>query len=258
MICLGFLSLNEMLRSVMFLKSTLFKRTFLALLIPITTVNAEIIIHGTRAIYPSDAREITLQVSNNGNNPALVQVWIDEGDAKSTPDQSKAPFMITPPISRVDAQKGQSLRITSLPKASELSKTQESLFWLNILDIPPKPSQKGEQVVPDNFLQLAIRSRIKFFYRPSSIKQDVSVAPEKLLWSNAGSNLNIKNPTPFFITLTSIFQNQAGRKVDLLSEGLMLAPNSEQKVALKGTDLAKMTFTSINDYGGRVENTVKF
>lgn len=56
-------------------------------------------------IYPSDSREITLQVSNNGNNPALVQAWIDEGDAKSTPDQSKAPFMIAPPISRVEAKK---------------------------------------------------------------------------------------------------------------------------------------------------------
>ena len=52
---------------------------------------AEIVIHGTRVIYPSDAREVTLQVSNNGSKPALVQAWIDEGDPKSTPDQSKSP-----------------------------------------------------------------------------------------------------------------------------------------------------------------------
>ncbi|HCU41437.1 MAG TPA: pilus assembly protein, partial [Acinetobacter nosocomialis] len=63
--------------------------------------HAEIVIHGTRVIYPSDAREVTLQVSNNGSKPALVQAWIDEGDPKSTPDQSKVPFMIAPPISRV-------------------------------------------------------------------------------------------------------------------------------------------------------------
>ncbi len=43
---------------------------------------AEIVIHGTRVIYPSDAREVTLQVSNNGSKPALVQAWIDEGDQK--------------------------------------------------------------------------------------------------------------------------------------------------------------------------------
>ena len=49
--------------------------------------------------------EVTLQVSNNGSKPALVQAWIDEGDPKSTPDQSKVPFMIAPPISRVEATK---------------------------------------------------------------------------------------------------------------------------------------------------------
>ena len=59
--------------------------------------HAEIILHGTRVIYPSDAREVTLQVSNNGSKPSLVQAWIDDGDPKSTPDQSKVPFMITPP-----------------------------------------------------------------------------------------------------------------------------------------------------------------
>ena len=120
-----------------------FQKSLIACLIPFSCANAEIIIHGTRVIYPSDAREITLQVSNNGNKPSLVQAWIDEGDAKSTPDQSKAPFMITPPISRVEASKGQSLRISALPQTSTLSKTQETLYWLNILDIPPKPTTKN-------------------------------------------------------------------------------------------------------------------
>ncbi|BAP36088.1 molecular chaperone [Acinetobacter guillouiae] len=242
----------------MFLNHSFLKKGLLAFLIPFGAANAEIIIHGTRVIYPSDAREITLQVSNNGNNPALVQAWIDEGDAKSTPDQSKAPFMITPPISRVEAKKGQSLRITSLPNANELSKTQETLFWLNILDIPPKPSAKDQNVVPDNFLQLAIRSRIKFFYRPAGLKEDVALAPEKLQWSNNGTQLTVKNPTPFHITLTSIMQDQSGKRVDLISQGLMLKPFSDGTVSLKNSNVAKMTFTTINDYGGRVERNIKF
>ena len=89
----------------MSLKQFVYKTCLAALLMPVSLANAEIIIHGTRAVYPSDAREITLQLSNDGKSPSLVQVWIDEGDPKSTPDQSKAPFIITPPISRVEAQK---------------------------------------------------------------------------------------------------------------------------------------------------------
>ncbi|MGE8572422.1 MAG: molecular chaperone [Acinetobacter amyesii] len=238
-------------------KPSLFKTALLAGLFPFTAANAEIIIHGTRVIYPSDAREITLQVSNNGNKPSLVQAWIDEGNASSTPDQSQAPFMITPPISRVDSQKGQTLRISALPKAGSLSKTQETLYWLNILDIPPKPTAKNVNDVPENFLQLAIRSRIKFFYRPSELKDDVSTAPSNLQWSVQGNQLNVKNPTPFHITLTSINQDNAGKRIDLTNEGLMLKPFSEDHVALKTANTSKMVFTSINDYGGRVELPIK-
>ncbi len=238
-------------------KFPIFKTGILACLLPLTAVNAEIIIHGTRVIYPSNAREITLQVSNNGNKPALVQAWIDEGDAKSTPDQSQAPFMITPPISRVDGNKGQTLRIVALPKSGSLSKTQETLYWLNILDIPPKPSVKNVDGVPENFLQLAIRSRIKFFYRPSEIKDDSATAPMKLQWFVQGNQLKVKNPTPFHITLTNINQDDMGKRVDLISEGLMLKPFSEDRITLKSSNTSKMVFTSINDYGGRIEFPIK-
>lgn len=219
--------------------------------------HAEIILHGTRVIYPSDAREITLQISNNGSKPSLVQAWIDEGDAKSTPDQSKVPFMITPPISRVDPNKSQSLRITALPNAAQLNQTQETIYWLNVLDIPPKPTANSKETVPDNFLQLAIRSRIKFFYRPAGIKADANLAAEKLQWSKQGQSLTVKNPTPFHITMTAVYQQNAGKPIDLLPKGLMLSPFSEDKVQLKTANTEKMSFISINDYGGRIEHQIK-
>lgn len=222
-----------------------------------SNTQAEIVIHGTRVIYPSDAREVTLQISNNGEKPSLVQAWIDEGDPKSTPGQSKVPFIISPPISRVEASKGQTLRITALPNASQLDQKQETVLWLNVLDIPPKPTSKIIQTVPDNFLQLAIRSRIKFFYRPASIKDDANLAATKLQWTKVGRTLAIKNPTPFYITMTSIFQNAGDKKVDLLPQGLMIKPFSEDKVQLKNDNFQNMSFVNVNDYGGRVENPIK-
>lgn len=240
----------------MSLKHLFYKGCLLALLTPVSLVNAEIIIHGTRAVYPADAREVTLQLSNDGESPSLVQVWIDEGDPKSTPDQSKAPFVITPPISRVEAQKGQFIRITSLPTVNELSQTEETLFWLNVLDIPPKPSAKDKSAGPDNFLQLAVRSRIKFFYRPSGLKQRVAQAPEKIQWSGEGTNLLAKNPTPFHITISSISQENSETDVEILSNGLMLAPFSEKNISLNSPQTQNMTFTTINDYGGRVSHKI--
>lgn len=239
------------------------KRTFLLGMVifsAITTTasQAEIILHGTRVIYPSDAREVTLQLSNNGTKPSLIQAWIDDGDPQSTPDQSKLPFMITPPISRVEGGKSQTLRITALPNATQLNQKQETVLWLNVIDIPPKPTSTSKNDVPDNFLQLAIRSRVKFFYRPTAIKEDINVAADKLQWIRSGQQLVVKNPSPFYITMTAIYQKNGTQNVDLLPQGLMLKPFSEDTVQLKGHDLQNMSFVNINDYGGRTERTIKF
>lgn len=237
----------------------LLKAGLMALLIPFTAANAQIILHGTRAIYPSDAREITLQLSNDGDKPSLVQAWIDEGNPDTTPDKSKAPFVITPPITRVEAGEGQALRISKLPTTESLSKDRETLFWLNVLDIPPKPA-KNDKAAPENYLQLAIRSRIKFFYRPDSIKADRSLAPKSLSWTAKGNQLTVNNPTPFYITLTSIVQQKKDSdQAIVLSDGIMLAPFSEQKISVNGSsiNIKDIKFTTINDYGGRVESTVE-
>lgn len=220
---------------------------------------AEIILHGTRVIYPSNAKEVSLQLSNDGTRPALVQAWLDEGDPQSTPDQIKLPFIITPPVSRVEPTKGQTLRISALPNSNQLNQNQESMYWLNVLDIPPRPNPSTTATdVPDNFLQLAIRSRIKFIYRPASIKQDINIAPEKLEWHQVGTTLIVKNPTPFFITITSVFDNIDQQRKDLTPKGLMLSPFSEQNITLQAaTPLRKPGFTTINDYGGRIEQTIK-
>jgi len=223
--------------------------------------HAEIILHGTRVIYPSDAREVSLQLSNNGTTPSLVQAWIDDGNSKSTPDESNVPFIITPPISRVEPTKGQTLRITALPSASQLNQNKENIFWLNVLDIPPKPEGKKQvnnEPLPNNFLQLAIRSRIKFFYRPANLKENSDTFSEKIQWVKNGETLLIKNPTPFYITMSSIFQEVNHQKIDLLKQGLMLSPFSEDQIKLKNSNITNMSFVYINDYGGRIEQTIKF
>lgn len=225
-----------------------------------TTAHAEIVLHGTRVIYPSDAREVSLQLSNNGTAPSLVQAWIDDGNAKSTPDESNVPFIITPPISRVEPTKGQTLRITALPNASQLNQNKESVFWLNVLDIPPRPEgkkQENNEVLPNNFLQLAIRSRIKFFYRPVNLKETIDISSEKIQWTKNEETLHIKNPTPFHITISSIFQEVNGKKIDLLKQGLMLSPFSEDQIKLKNSNINNMSFIYINDYGGRIEQKIK-
>nr|WP_233341416.1 fimbria/pilus periplasmic chaperone [Escherichia coli]UGK56294.1 hypothetical protein [Escherichia coli]UGK56691.1 hypothetical protein [Escherichia coli] len=61
-------------------------------------------------------------------------------------------------------------------------------------------SEKNEG---QNVLQLAIRSRFKFIYRPAGLGNR-DAAAEKLTLTASGSSLAINNPTPFYITVSRI------------------------------------------------------
>lgn len=139
---------------------------FIGLIISFEIFANNIIVNGTRFIYTENEKEITISMNNTADRPALAQVWLDNGDSKQTPEMIKTPFQITPPVSRLEEKGGQVLRI-KLTDTNGIPKDKESLWWLNILDIPP--AIKSSKTSVDNSLQLAIRSRFKFIYRPEGL-----------------------------------------------------------------------------------------
>jgi chaperone protein EcpD len=217
---------------------------------------SSVVITGTRVIYPADKKEVTVKLNNNGAKPVLVQSWIDEGDAASTPSNSSAPFVISPPVSRVDAAKGQSLRLmfTGAPLASD----KESVFWLNVLEIPVKAT--GEQ----NMLQMAFRSRIKVFYRPADLPGTPTAAIEALQWKvvaqkNGTYGLQAYNPTAFYVSQSDLALVNGGQRVP--SEAGMVAPGETHTFALPGLKSmpgpgANVEYSAINDYGALVPTRV--
>ena len=187
-----------------------------------------------------------------GAQPALVEAWIDSGDPASTPDTAKVPFLITPPLFRMNAGKGQSLRIvyTNQPLPAD----RESLFWLNVLEIPPKPtSGPGEA---KNTLQFAVRSRLKLFFRPASLTGDPIAAPQQVTWKVVADGsayaLEAHNPTPYHVTFSKLSLTVDG-VVHALDNG-MVAPMSSLRLPIKGLDHVPGTqsvvdYTSLNDFG---------
>lgn len=218
---------------------------------------ADIVIGGTRVVYPADAREVSVQLTNNGDSPSLVQAWVDSGDPNTSPETSDAPFVLFPPISRVEPATGQVLRL-SFTGDTSLPRDRESLFWLNVLDVPPTP-QAG-QSAPDNFLQLAFRSRIKLFYRPDGLPGRANSAPESLSWrlsQDAGGQRVLvgTNPTPYHVNMTRVELRAGDSSLPLEIGDGMLPPMGSVSFSLPPsvpftpTDVG---IVSINDYGGRV------
>lgn len=216
---------------------------------------AAVVITGTRLVYPADQKEITVKLNNNGTLPALVQSWIDTGSVESTPTSSKAPFLLSPPVARIDPTKGQSLRV--LFTGAPLAQDKESVFWLNVLEIPPKPEAGADL----NTLQMAFRSRIKLFYRPVGLPGNPNEAIEQVQWqlvtARDGQGLALKayNPSAFHVSLIEldlVAGNQRYR-----SEDGMVGPGETRQFALPTlkampSSQAQVEFSAINDYGALV------
>ncbi|WP_343551203.1 fimbria/pilus periplasmic chaperone [Pantoea sp.] len=199
---------------------------------------ASIVITGTRVIYHQEDKEVSVQLKNVGSAPVLIQSWVDNGDANATPETIQSPYVITPPVNRVDAAKGQTLRL-SLTNATGFAHDRESVSWLNVLEIPAKGKEKQDL----NTLQMAFRSRIKLFYRPAGLQGDPNEAVKSLSWSVSGGQLKATNPTPFNVSLVTITVN--GKTID----ADMVPPLSSLNFKINAGAGAKISGDYVNDYG---------
>jgi len=219
---------------------------------------ASVVVGATRVIFPAQDGEVTVRLTNDNAKPALVEAWMDRGNLKSTPDTVDAPFLITPPLFRMEAHKDQSLRI--LAASPTLPADRESIFWLNVLEIPPKPTTA--ETLGKNTLQFAIRSRLKFFYRPDHLTGDPLKAPAQLTWkmvaTDGGFALEVKNPTPYYITISELSLDSGGKHYE--ADNGMVDPMGSLRLSVKGLTTAPsagthVAFDTINDYGASASYT---
>lgn len=224
----------------------------MALCLSAPQAQANVLIGGTRVVFPAKDGEVTVRLTNDNDHPVLVESWIDRGDVHSTPESVDVPFLITPPLFRMEPKKEQSLRVVFTHE--QLPADRESLFWLNVLEVPPKPT--GPQAEGQNLLQLALRSRLKLFYRPTGLQGDPLKAPGALTWKivadGKGVALEAHNPTPYHVTISELSVASGGNNVG--AEIGMVAPLSDLRLPLHGNSQkpaagSVVSFSAINDYG---------
>lgn len=213
---------------------------------------ANVVITGTRVVYPAQNKEIGIQLNNVGNSPALLQAWIsDANDDRTTP----TPFVITPPIFRMDGKKQQTLRV--IYTHEPLAQDRETLFYFNLLDIPPVPEM--DESAPQNYLQFSLLSKLKFFYRPKNLKPAIEKSYNYLTATKNGSALTINNPTPYHMTVSNVALLANKDDVEPLittNDTPMIKPFEQATITLDSTastnlaTVAKLTL--INDYGGEI------
>lgn len=220
--------------------------------------HAGVVVDGTRVVYPAAKREVTINISNSSSAPSLVQAWLDAGDPHAKPGDAKVPFVLTPPLFRLDPTKVQSLRLVYTH--DPLPADRESLFWLNVLDIPPRAAANADA---PNQLELAFRHRMKVFFRPAGLAGSAADAPGRMTWkllSKDGKLVGIQasNPGPYHVSMTRVIVTLAGQPVTVAAE--MVDPfasrsfNLPEPVAAPSSPVA-LEYWFVNDYGGNVKAT---
>lgn len=200
---------------------------------------AGVVIGGTRFVFAEHQKALSLSLRNTSDQPWLVNIRVLNGGdwPGSLPASAgNVPLMVTPPLFSLKSRGENNVRIISTN--SNLPKDRESLFTLSVASIPS--GRPG----PDS-VQLAVRSRLKLFWRPDGLKGSPDNAYRQLRWQITPSGLMVSNPTPYYVTVFKL--NVDGQAVDNAG---VVAPFSDRHTPwCKGKTVCPLRWQSINDYG---------
>ncbi|HGF2897665.1 TPA: fimbria/pilus periplasmic chaperone [Escherichia coli] len=200
----------------------------------------------TRVIYNPSGNGSTLSVYNNQDYPMLVQSEVLAEDRKG-----KAPFVVTPPLFRLDGLQSSRLRIVRT--GGVFPEDRESLQWLCVKGIPPKSGDrwaddKNRNKADDRVslqMNFSVNSCIKLIIRPDSVKGHPEDVAGNVVWQKRGNKLIGTNPTPFYINLSEL--SVGGKKVESRH---YIAPFSTYEYDIPVSTAGNVYWKVITDYGG--------
>ncbi|EPF13847.1 Chaperone protein fimC precursor [Cedecea davisae] len=188
----------------------------------------------TRVIYPADAKQTSLAITNSDPKERfLVNSWV-ENDL----GQKDKSFVVTPPLFVSEAKSENTLRIIYV--GPQLPGDRESIFWMNVKAIP---SVDKNSVEGKNVLQLAILSRIKLFVRPKNLQMQPEDAVKQIRFARSGQYLKISNPSPYYVSLVNL--KLGNEKLP----NTMVAPKNSTQVVVPSGVQGAVSFQTVNDYG---------
>ncbi|CAD6023602.1 putative fimbrial chaperone protein [Escherichia coli CE516] len=207
----------------------------LVMLLSSQTAFASLSADQTRYIFRGDKDSLTVTITNNNKEHTFGgQAWLDNIVEKDT----RPTFVATPSFFKVAPGGQQALRI--IMASDHLPTDKESVYWLNIQDIPPAMEGSG--------LAIALRSKLKLFYRPKALIEGRKGAEQGLSVQERSGTTVLVNSTPYIFAIGSLL-DEKGKKLavnqDAAQKLLMFMPGDE--IAIPSLKVAKVE--SLDDYG---------
>ncbi|UVZ93284.1 fimbrial biogenesis chaperone [Enterobacter hormaechei] len=195
-------------------------------------------------------KEVTFSVINTGDQPALIQLWIDNDQIHERPEKINTPFVILPPIFKVGSNETRTVLVKRIDSSEGVTPNSELLYWLNVLEIPPKVTKFDNR----NEMQMAIRTRVKLFFRPSlaedyTTDQSIEKLTYEIITRNGDKLLRLLNKSPIHVTLLKV-RTDSGIIYDSLQNDGLINPFSFIDISLKNDEtINSFEIYWVDDFG---------
>ena len=220
---------------------------------------ASVTMLGTRIIYDGGAKSTDVQLRNKDSFPYVITAWFDDGNPESGPQTlTTAPFIVTPPVFRIQPGAGQVVRVVFTGNGA-LPQDRESLFWFNFMQVPPANVADAADGRKQNGILVMLRNRVKLLYRPAGLDGD----PQKMLQHlqvsretrKGSTGIVVANNQPFHVTLTAVRPSGKAARNLAANKDVIIPPFSQHFFPFAGITPARIkniSVTLIDDQGARV------
>ena len=207
-----------------------------------SSVYAGLKMNKTRYIYNEGQGDITVKIVNDSDINYGGQVWIDNLNEINT---NSVNFIVLPSMFKIVKNGRQIIRLKKI--GNNIRKDQESLFFINVLEMPPRPKD-----APDSFMQIALQTKVKLIYRPTSLQKTRLEAEKKIKIEKVNHGYKIINPTSYYFAISKVIVDgkliQLNKYVDQ-KLGLFSPKSSIDLSGIKIKSSSKITIYALDDFG---------
>lgn len=204
---------------------------------------------GLRVVYSQEQKAVEVPVfSGKSEKTFLIKASLLADPTSKTPVHN---FLISPPLFRLEPGQRNNLRI-SLINPKGLPTDRESVFYLDVSGVPSSNPllRESKEGFSSASISIGTGNRVKFFYRPRGIGTPTEQTYQSLVFSRVPGHVQVSNPTPYNITLsTDLVEHQVRKIVMVPPFGKMVLPQ------VGATPRTKLTWYVINDNSDVVSGT---
>ncbi|CAI1016709.1 Chaperone protein fimC precursor [Serratia quinivorans] len=225
--------------------------SFMAMALPLENDPGGVGTERTRYIYNEGVRQVGVSLSNKTRETYLVQAWVRGIDPKTGEVKNEeGPFFLKQPLVKAlpDGRYGYQVIQTRPVMVND----RESLYLLSFKLIPSE--EKGGEA-SYNRANVVLTYNVKLFYRPTALKNGKVVeAAKSMTFSRQDNEVQINNPTPYWITFYSL--NIGGMALPEVTLRQMVPPFSMATYALPAAINASTLKWQIIDENGDITKEV--